>query len=418
MLQAGMVIIGAGEAGARAAVELRTLGWTGAITLIGEEPHAPYERPPLSKQALLSPDAPSPTYILDDEKLKEHDIEWIAGTPVTAIDRAHRTVRLADGREIAYAKLLLATGARPRQLPLLPMNGTPVAGARYLRTYGDALKLRDKLQTGKRIVIVGAGFIGLEVASSAIERGCKVTVVEVGPRILMRGVPIQIAQIVEERHRAAGVDFRIGISIEAIHCADSDGSVNSLTLADGTTIEYDEMIVGIGAIPETSLAASCGLQLENGICVDETLATSDPSIYAAGDCCSFEHPLYPGRRIRLEAWRNAQDQGTHAASAMLGEKAPFASVPWFWSDQYELTLQVAGLVDFGSETIVRELQDGAKLYFHLADDGRLVAVSGIGDSVVIAKEIRIGQILVETGAKPVPQALGDPDVKLKALLRG
>jgi 3-phenylpropionate/trans-cinnamate dioxygenase ferredoxin reductase subunit len=410
MADFGMVIVGAGEAGARAAIELRTQGWDGSITLIGEETRAPYERPPLSKDCLLSEEEPTPTFILNPEKLAQYNIEFLSGSAVTEIDRNTRSVVLDDGRQIGYERLLLATGARPRELSV---EGSGVSNVLYLRTFADAIALRSRLHPGKHLAVIGGGFIGLEVAASAIKRGCSVTLVEVGPRILMRGVPEEIARIVEARHREAGVIFKLGVGIKSIE-ATKDGQV--MVLADGTFIHCDMIIAGIGAIPETSLAAQCGLEIENGVRVNERLQTSDPNIYAAGDCCSFPHPLYGGKRIRLEAWRNAHDQGMHAARNMLGSTESYAAVPWFWSDQYDLTLQVTGLPDHGEKTVIRDLGDIGKLFFHFSADGKLVAASGIGTSV-IAKDIRITEMLIEKQGTLDLEAFERPEVKLKSLLK-
>ena len=410
MTDKGMVIIGAGEAGARAAVELRNRGWDGPITLIGEERQAPYERPPLSKQQLLAPDEPPPVFILNDDLLARHGIRLLAGSPVALIDRAAHEAVLADGSRVPYQKLLLTTGARPRKMSL---DGSDLSQMMYLRTYRDALALRSRLQAGKRVVVIGGGFIGLEVAASARERGCSVTVIEAAPRILMRGVPEEIAHIVEARHLAAGVRMTCGTGIGSI---EFDGSEHVIRLADGAVVRCDAIVAGIGAVPETSLAEACGLALENGIRVDERLATSDPDIFAAGDCCSFPHQLYGGRRIRLEAWRNAQEQGRHAAGGMLGANDPYTVLPWFWSDQYELTLQVVGLPDSGEVTVSRDLGEAGKLFFHLTGDGRLVSASGIGPSSGIAKDIRLAAMLIERHAVPSPEDLERPNVKLKSLL--
>ncbi|MFC5529438.1 NAD(P)/FAD-dependent oxidoreductase [Cohnella yongneupensis] len=407
-----MVIIGAGEAGARAAVELRSQGWNGKITMIGEEKHSPYERPPLSKQALLEETEPSPVFILDGEKLSQHDITFLSGVPAVRIERNERKVVLEDGREIPYHRLLLATGARPRKFA---MEGSDTSNVLYLRTMSDALVLRERMTSGKHIAVIGGGFIGLETAASAIQKGCSVTLIEVAPRILMRGVPKEIADLVEDRHRAAGVDFKIGIGIARI---EGDREKHVITLADGTVVTCDALIVGIGAVPETALAGSSGLELDNGIRVDEWLRTSDPNIYAAGDCCSFPHALYEGRRIRLEAWRNAQDQGALAARNMLGAEEPYTTVPWFWSDQYEQTLQVTGLAGNEDTIVHRAIGDSAKMYFHLAADGRLVAASAIGPVSSIAKEIRLAEMLIHKQARPDSSALANPEVKLKTLLQG
>ncbi|RAP73753.1 NAD(P)/FAD-dependent oxidoreductase [Paenibacillus montanisoli] len=411
MSDLGMVIVGAGETGARAAVELRTAGWNGPITLIGKEPLAPYERPPLSKFTLISEEEPKPATILDEVRLSEHNIGWIPNNQVVGIDRVNHSVELSNGQQIRYERLLLATGAAPRKLTI---EGSDTTGLLYLRTFADAVALRTRFQPGKHIAVIGAGFIGLEVAASARELGCSVTVIEVGPRILMRGVPEEIARIVEARHRMAGVRFKLGISIQGIMNT-SEGHL--ITLADGTDIPCDTVVVGIGAIPETSLAAQSGLTIENGIYTDEYLATSDNDIFAAGDCCSFPHKLYGGRRIRLEAWRNAQDQGTHVAHNMLGASKPFVDIPWFWSDQYDQTLQVTGLPDSGVLTVCRHLSERDKLYFHLSGENRLVAASAVGLNAKIAKDIRLAEMLIHQNQAVLdPIALQNTEVKLKSLV--
>ena len=407
-MTAAMVIVGAGEAGARAALALRECGFAGPVTLIGEEPHAPYERPPLSKSVMLSKDEPTPKTILEAERLAEHDIDLRTDQRVIAIDRTARLVRTADRSATAYDKLLIATGSRPRKLPIEGADE-----ALYLRTFYDALALRRKLLSGVRLVIVGGGFIGLEIAASAIERGCAVTVIEMAPRILMRGVPEEIAAIVAMRHEAAGVIFHLGADIARIERT-ADGL--AVVLADGGAIRCDGVIAGVGAIPETTLAIDCGLDIENGIKVDETLRTSDPHIYAAGDCCSFPHPLYDGRRIRLEAWRNAQDQGAAAARSMIGPPTPYSAVPSFWSDQYDQTLQIVGLPDAGATTIRRDVSEAGELFFRLDASGRLVAASGVGPTGKIARDIRVAEMLIARRARPDPAALTSPDVRLKSLL--
>ncbi len=408
----GMVIVGAGEAGARAAVELRTQGWTGQITMIGDERGYPYERPPLSKQQLYAEEELAPVTILNQAKLDEYDIRLLSGDAAVRIDRAEHSVALASGRQVAYERLLLATGANPRRLNV---QGTGAWEIRYLRRMEDALQIRALLQPGKRAAIIGGGFIGLEVAASAMAKQCQVTLVEVAPRILMRGVPEPIALMVEERHRAAGVRFKIGVMLDRIEREDE---ALAIYLADGTVVRCDVVVAGIGAVPETTLAANSGLEIENGIKVNEYLATSDPDIYAAGDCCSFPHPLYGGRRIRLEAWRNAQDQGSHVAGNLLGASVPYAAIPWFWSDQYDQTLQVAGLSDGANATVLRDLGESGKLFFHIAEDGRLLAVSGMGPSdSSIAKDFRLAEMLIEKQVRFEPAVLADPGIRLKELLR-
>ena len=404
----GMVIIGAGECGGRAALALRELGYDGPVTLVGDEPHLPYERPPLSKDAMTS-DAPEIKAIASDALLAERAIRHIHSVQAVAIDRTAHTVRLTDGSVLLYDKLLLATGSTPRKLPM------PGLGSRcvYLRTFADALAIRSHLTPANRIAIIGGGFIGLELAAAARKLGAAVTVIEAQPRILMRGVPAEIAQIVHQAHEAQGVKILTGQGIISI--AD-DGTEVCIGLADGQEIVADLAVIGIGAVPVTGLAVEAGLAIDNGIAVDATLRTGDPDIFAAGDCCSFPLAVYAGRRVRLEAWRNAQEQGALAARNMLGAGEAHAAVPWFWSDQYGLSLQIAGLSDEGKSTVRRDLSDGAFILFHLAEDGRLVAASGIGPGNAVARDIRLAEMLIAKRAKPAPEALGSQDVKLKSLL--
>mgnify|MGYP001350321234 CR=1 FL=1 len=398
---AGMVIVGAGECGTRAALALRQAGYAGAVTLIGAEPHPPYERPPLSKEAMTA-DVPARA-IGGSERLAELGIDFRPSCRAVAVDRAGRRVLLDDG-DLPYERLLLAAGARPRPLP--GVDGPDVA---MLRTLDDAARIRAALGPGRRLVVIGGGFIGLELAASARRLGSEVAVIEALPRLLGRCVPAEIAEVLQEQHLAEGVAFRLEARIAGI---DKSG----VTLADGTHIAADLVVAGIGAVPETRLAEAAGLAVDNGIAVDATLATSDPAIFAAGDCCSFPHPLYDGRRTRLESWRSAQEQGTLAARNMLGAALPVSAVPWFWSDQYDLTLQIAGLAEGAAVAVRRPLKDGAFLLFHLAADGRLLAASGIGPGNAVARDIRLGEMLIARRARPDPAVLGDPSSSLKRLL--
>ncbi|MBZ9849855.1 FAD-dependent oxidoreductase [Mesorhizobium sp. CA14] len=407
-MQAGMVIIGAGECGGRAALALRDLGFEGPLTLVGDEPHLPYERPPLSKEAMTG-ETPAIKAIATDALFAERSIRHIHSVRAVAIDRAAHVVQLSDGSSLPYEKLLLATGSVPRKLPMPGPGGRCV----YLRTFNDALAIRAHLSAGNRVAIIGGGFIGLELAASARRLGAAVTVIEAQPRILMRGVPAEIAEIIHKAHAAEGVTIRTGQGIAAV--AD-DGNKVAITLADGQTIVADLAVIGIGAVPVTALAAEAGLAIDNGIAVDGQLRTADPDIFAAGDCCSFPLAVYDGRRVRLEAWRNAQEQGALAAKNMLGAGEAHAAVPWFWSDQYGLTLQIAGLSDEGKSIARRDLDDGAFILFHLAGDGRLVAASGIGPGNAVARDIRLAEMLIAKRATPAPEALGSQAVKLKSLL--
>ena len=404
-----MVIVGAGECGTRAAFALREAGHGGPVTLIGEEMHFPYERPPLSKEGMLA-EAPVPKTIADAARLSEANIEHRRGLRVTAIDRARQRLETEAGETIPYDRLLLATGATHRRLL---RDGAEIAHVAYLRTLEDAARIRGALTPGARLIVIGGGFIGLELAASASRLGARVAGGEVLPRSLSRGVPAEIAAILHARHLEAGVELITGTPIDSIETSPGGAS---LRLADGRTLAGDLLVAGIGAIASTRLAAEAGLAVDNGIAVDEWLATSDPAILAAGDCCSFPLPIYGGRRVRLESWRNAQDQGNVAARNMLGAAEALAAVPWFWSDQYDLGLQVAGLADEGRQVVRRDLGEGALILFHLADDGRLVAASGIGPGNAVARDIRIAELLIGRGARPDPAALAAPATKLKSLL--
>ncbi len=404
-----MVIIGAGECGARAALALRENGYQGTVTLIGTEQHLPYERPPLSKEAMVSDEHPLPRTIAGSEQFTEKQIDFIGSSTVVAIDRPAKGLILEDSSRVSYDRLLIATGALPRALPL-------ASGSRHcvtLRSYDDALAIRARFRPGARVVIVGGGFIGLELAASARKRGASVTVIEAQPRIMMRGVPEEIAEVIAERHRQEGVVLQCGTGISSIE--DTSGHV-TIALANGEAIEADLAVIGIGAVPVTALAEAAGLDTANGIVVNAWLQTSDPDIFAAGDCCAFPLAIYGGRRVRLEAWRNAQEQGALAARNMLGAQEPHEAVPWFWSDQYELGLQVAGLADEAAHTIRRDLGNRAFILFHLAADGRLVAASGIGPGNAVAKDIRLAEMLIARSARPDPIQLAASDVKLKSLL--
>lgn len=402
----GMVIIGAGMAGHRAVISLRAGNYDGPITLIGEEALMPYDRPPLSKASIADEAEPAPVWLMDEGIAASLKADVRRGAAAKAIDRQSRTVVLADGGKVPFAKLLLATGAKPRKLSLPGGDH-----ALLLRNFEDALLLRQRFLPGKRIVIIGGGFIGLELASSAARRGSKVTLIEALPRILMRGVPEAIASIVHARHMTAGVDMLTGTAIAVLESG-------AVVLADGRRIAADAIVAGIGAAPDVSLATAAGLTLDNGIAVDGTLQTNDSDIYAAGDCCSFPHSLFGGRRIRLEAWRNAQDQGSLAAENMLGAGKAYKAVPWFWSDQYDLSLQVAGLSDAGARTVERRSSPDTLLLFHLDENGTIKGASGIGPGNSIARDVKLAEMLIAREARPDAAALADPAIQLKTLLKG
>ncbi|WP_026154605.1 NAD(P)/FAD-dependent oxidoreductase [Rhizobium leguminosarum] len=405
---ANFVILGAGECGARAAFALREKGFAGEITLVGAEPLHPYERPPLSKAG--SADASDPKFIVAAEKYIENGIRLLTGVEARDFDPVSRTVTLSDGTALSYDKLLLATGAAARSFPGAPHGSRHI---RSLRTHHDAAALREAMKPGTHIAIIGGGFIGLELAATARLLGAEITVIEGLERVLKRGVPEEIAHLLTERHRAEGVDIRCGVSIEAL--TEENGKA-LIRLSTGEVIEADLVLVGIGARPNIEIAERAGLAIDNGIAVDTYLQTSAADVFAAGDCCSFPLPIYGGRRVRLESWRNAQEQGTLAAANMLGRNEAVSSVPWFWSDQYDMTLQISGLAEGAAMHQRRDLGAGAFILFHLDADGRLIAASGIGPGNAVARDIRLAEMLIAAGAHPNPAALAASDIKLKSLL--
>ncbi|MGX9993846.1 NAD(P)/FAD-dependent oxidoreductase (plasmid) [Rhizobium sp. Z1P35] len=405
---AHFVILGAGECGARTAFALREKGFAGEITLVGAEPLHPYERPPLSKAG--SADASDPKFIVAAEKYIENGIRLLTGVEARDFDPASRTVTLSDGTALSYDKLLLATGAAARSFPGAPHGSRHI---RSLRTHHDAAALREAMKPGRHIAIIGGGFIGLELAATARLLGAEITVIEGLERVLKRGVPEEIAHLLTERHRAEGVDIRCGVSIEAL--TEENGKA-LIRLSTGEVIEADLVLVGIGARPNIEIAERAGLAIDNGIAVDTYLQTSAADVFAAGDCCSFPLPIYGGRRVRLESWRNAQEQGTLAAANMLGRNEAVSSVPWFWSDQYDMTLQISGLAEGAAMHQRRDLGAGAFILFHLDADGRLIAASGIGPGNAVARDIRLAEMLIAAGAHPNPAALAASDIKLKSLL--
>ncbi len=398
----GIVIIGGGMAGARACINLRANDYQGQITLISEEPNLPYDRPPLSKASITEAEEPQPIWLLEPDIVASLKVDARLGVAVSKIDREAKKVILADGSQVSYEKLLIATGAKPRSLG---------PHALTLRNHSDTLELRRRFQPGKNIVIVGGGFIGLELASSASKLGCKVTLIEAQPRILMRGVPEAIAKIVHGRHLSAGVEMLVGTAIAEI-------AADHVLLKDGRKIQADTIIAGIGASPEVRLAQEAGLVIENGIACNAQMQTSDPDIYAAGDCCSFIHEAFGNRRVRLEAWRSAQEQSATAIQNLLGASKPQISVPWFWSDQYDLGLQITGFADLGPKTVERQSGDQSLIQFHLAEDGRLMGASGIGPGNSIARDIKLAEMMIAKGMKPDVAALTDPTIQLKTLLKG
>ncbi len=397
-----MVIVGAGECGTRAAFALRENGWAGEIVLLGDEAGLPYERPPLSKPG---PGGVERRDICDADALLNQRVDHRAAVSVTGLDRERKTLLLGNGQSLRYGKLLLATGACPRPLSC-PGHEHAIA----LRTQADAQALFPRVRPGGHAVLVGAGLIGMELASTLRQAGMKVTVLEAGERALGRGVPVPLADRLLARHRAEGVEFRFQAGIDRIE-------PDAVLLKDGSRLPADLVLAAIGVLPNTWLAGQAGLEVDNGIVVDERLTTSDPDILAAGDCARFPDAM-SGGLVRLESWQNARDQGEHAARVMLGEAAAFSAMPWFWSDQYELGLQVAGWPVASQPWLMRETDGQSELCFQLDGNQRLLAVGGLGPGNSVARDIKLAQMLMVKGARCDEAVLRDPAIPLKSLLRG
>ncbi|MBG0870011.1 FAD-dependent oxidoreductase [Burkholderia cenocepacia] len=404
-----MAIVGAGHAGGRAAQELRACGWRGRIVLIGAEPHPPYERPPLSKGVLTGERSAAQCRLRDAQAWAADRIERIVAT-VERIEPHAREVRVSGGHVFGYDALLLATGGRARRLAI---PGAALDGVFALRTLDDAAALGARLVPDARIVLIGGGFIGLEVAASARQRGCRVTVLDAAPRLLGRAVPAAIATRVHALHDEQGVAIRLNRTPVAIER--TAGGALAVVLDDGDTLIADTVVAGIGIEPADELARDAGLAVERGIVVNAQLETSARGIYAAGDVAVFPSAL-SGQPVRQETWHGAETQAHVAARNMLGAGEPYRDTPWFWSDQYDAQLQVAGEPALGTQSVARVLGDDAEIHFHFDARARLVAASGFGRAAGFVKDMRVARMLVERGTDVTPAAVADVDVKLKSLV--
>lgn len=404
----GVVIVGAGQAGGRAAEALRGNGFDGDITLIGDEAHRPYERPSLSKEMLLDPAVEPVAWLHAPEYYDAQRIDWRGGVTATHIDRVASRLELSDGDALDYGALILATGSRARRLPFAREND----GVLYVRTLDDSRRLRDSLRPGARLVIVGAGFVGLEVAAAATMRGCSVEVVEIAGQPLGRVAPPMVQQHVRAVHERNGVRFRFGTAVTAI---DRNGAGYAVTTAQGDILPADLVVVGIGADPNEELAAAAGLTCDRGIVVDRFGATDDPVIFAAGDVANHEQPLF-GRHVLLESWQNAQNQANAIARNLARDDAPapYAEVPWFWSDQFDLKLQIYGLPEAGGTYVFRGDDRSRSWIVGLFVDQRLRMVAGMNAS---ARDLRPLRDLIATGARVGAAAFSDLELPTVQLLR-
>ena len=399
------VIVGAGLAGAKAAESLRGAGFEGRVVLVGDEQDRPYERPPLSKEILKGDKAREKAFVHPQDWYDGNGVELRLGTEVTALDRVARKVVLASGESLAYDKLLLATGSSPRRLDVA---GGDLDGVRYLRRLGESESLRDAFAGGARLVVVGAGWIGLEVAAAARHHGLPVTIVEPQPTPLHAVLGAEVGEVFAQLHRDHGVDLRTGTGVERFE--GSDGRVSGVRTSTGDLLEGDLVVVGVGIRPNTALAEAAGLEVDDGVLVDELLTTSDPDVFAAGDVANAMNPLL-GTRLRVEHWANAANQGKAAGLSMAGQGQPYAKLPYFFTDQYELSMEYHGHAGRGEvdQVVLRGDPKGASwLAFWLGSGGRVLAGMNVNDWDA-ADDIKR---LARDRATVDPDRLADPRVAL------
>ena len=398
-----IVIAGAGQAAAQAVQSLRTGDYTGALTIVGDETSLPYQRPPLSKAYMKGEFEEERLYFRPAAWYEDNRVEVMLGARATAIDRAARILHLEHGAELAYDALILATGSRPRKLAC---SGAGLENVHDLRTIADVERIRQQMVAGRRIVIIGAGYIGLEAAAVARQMGLDVTVLEMAPRILARVTSHVMSAFFAAEHAAQGVRLLTQASVS--HLEDKDGAVCAAVLADGTRLPAELVLAGIGILPNEELARDAGIACSNGILTDRDGRTSDPRVLAAGDCAA--RPLvHYGRTGRLESVHNAIEQGKLAAAAILGQPRPAEDCPWFWSDQYDLKLQIAGLSHGHDQIIVRGNPKARKFAAFYLRTGTLIAV----DAVNSPPEFLASKKLIIAGAKPDPARLADTSIPMK-----
>lgn len=395
-----VAIVGTGVAGATTALTLRSEGFGGRVVLIGDEPEEPYRRPPLSKDVLRGTMPHERTRLRPSTTWQEQDIELRTGTWVTEVDVATRTLKFDDGPDLGFDRLLLATGGRPRALP----ETEGLEGVYTLRTLSDVPRLHQALAPGTRVLVIGAGLIGAEVAASARAMDCAVTMVEAESAPLSRLLPLAVSAVYAGLHRSHGVDLHTDVTLKSVH-QDARGVV--ATDFDGRTYEADAAVVAIGMRPNTELAEQAGIAVDNGIVVDEYFATSVPGVYAAGDVANQPN-LVLGGRHRVEHWQNAQEQGAAAAKSMLGDRTPFERVPWCWSDQYGVALQVTGWPAAGDDLTLRGDLDALDFTAIFHRKGRLVGAVGVNR----AAEIRALRKLIAEAPFAEARLLADPETNL------
>ena len=401
------VIVGAGQAGGWTAKTLRDEGFEGGIVLLGDEAYPPYERPPLSKGVLLGDATPGSCALWPEGSFAEWDVELRLGVRAARIMRREHRLELEDGSSLGYDRLMLATGGRPRTLPV---PGAELAGVHTLRAIPDTLAIRDGAAAGGTALVVGGGWIGLEAAAALTTLGMAVVVVEAAGQLCGRVLTPAMGAWMRELHAGHGIDIRLDTAVERF---EGDGRLMRAVLGDGAVVAASLAVIGIGIVPNTELAADAGLEIENGIKVDHMGRTSDGDIFAAGDVANHPNSLL-GRRVRLESWENAQNQAIATARAMLDKGDPYAEIPWFWSDQYDVNLQLAGLPDGWDEEVTRgDAADGPFVTFYLKG-GRIDGAVAVNSP----RDLRFARRLIQTGKQVEARDLADPRIKLQALLKG
>lgn len=401
---APIVIIGAGQAGFSASAKLRELGHAGPITIVGDEPQPPYQRPPLSKAYLLGETTQERLFFRPRSFYADKGIDLRLSTSAVHIDRATCDVHLSDRSSLRYVHLILATGSRPRKLP--PALSRNLPGIYYVRSLTDIDTMTPEFAPGRRILVVGGGYIGLETAAVAAKLGLRVTLIEAAPRILQRVASTETSDFFRKLHRGHGVDVREGVGLAAIL---GDDKVAGVQLTDGAELPVDFIVAGIGILPNAELAEAAGLETGNGISVDADCRTSDSRILAAGDCASFP---WRGARLRLESVGNAIEQAEAAARTIVGKSEGYHAKPWFWSDQFDVKLQIAGL-SAGHDFVATRVGSETSMSFWYYGNDRLLAVDAINQpgAYMVAKR------LIEAQRSPAPEMVADPSIDLKSLLR-
>ena len=397
-----VVVVGAGQAGQAVVTKLRNSGFDGGITLIGEETAPPYQRPPLSKAYLLGDMELERLYLRPESFYADNNILLRLGSKVEAVDAAAKTVSLA-GETITYDHLVLTTGSDPRRLPAA-IGGT-LDGVYTVRTLKDVDQMEPEFREGAKVLIIGGGYIGLEAAAVAAKKGLNVTLVEMADRILQRVASPETSGYFRDLHKSHGVDLREGVGLERLT---GEGRVTGAKLSDGPELDLDFVIVGVGITPATALAEMAGIELENGIKTDIKGQTSDPNIWAAGDCASFP---YKGERIRLESVGNAIDQAEVVAENIMGANKDYVAKPWFWSDQYDCKLQIAGLNTGYDQVVTRQGENSVSYWYY--KENQLVALDAMNDP----RAYMVGKRLIEAGKSPAQDAVGNPETDLKELLK-